>query len=119
YSIIAVALPKQSGASYYELSYVAFQNSKFQLWDVVYSAAWATTPGSDISSKLPDLSALPGWIADFGLATTGTRSWSATVATGPARLIPGSTAYTVGSVSSARLADGEESTTSTSSGTFP
>src|ERR1041384_7614548 len=120
YPIIEVALPKRAGASYYQVDYSAFQTGKFEIWDAVYSAAWAdATPGGDLGSKLPDLSARPGWIADYGLGAAGTRSWSTTVATGPGRLMPGSSAYAAGGVSSARIADGEESTTSTSSGAFP
>src|SRR6185369_3078021 len=122
YPIIEVALPKRQGASYYEVNYSAFPTTgKFQIWDVVYSAAWADAAGgTEIASKLPDLSALPGWLADFGLglAAANTRSWSATVATGPARLLPGTSMYVANGLSSAQPADGDETTTSTASGTL-
>lgn len=123
YPIVEVALPRRQGASYYEVNYGAFpaMGNKFQIWDVVYSAAWADAAGGTaIASKLPDLSALPGWLADFGLglAAANTRSWSATVATGPARLLPGSSMYVTSGVSSAQPNDGDETTTSTANGTL-
>ena len=122
YPIVEVALPKRQGASYYEVNYSAFPTTgKFQIWDVVYSAAWADAAGgNEIASKLPDLSALPGWLADFGLglAAANTRSWNATVATGPARLLPGTSMYVANGLSSAQPADGDETTTSTASGTL-
>jgi hypothetical protein len=122
YPIVEVALPRRAGASFYEVNYGAFPAmGKFQIWDVVYSAAWADAAGGTaIASKLPDLSTLPGWLADFGLGLTAatTRTWSATVATGPARLLPGSSMYVSAGVSSAQPADGDETTTSTANGTF-
>jgi hypothetical protein len=119
YPILEVALPRRAGASYYEVNYGTFIPGKFQIWDTVYSAAWVNAAaGSDLQSRLPDVSKLPGWIADFGLGTTGTRSWSVSVVTGPGRLMPGAAAYAAQGGSTAAPAEGDETTASSSSGTY-
>lgn len=119
YPIVEVALPRRAGVSYYELSYSAFPSAKFQIWDVTYSAAWADrVPGADLNSRLPDLSGLPGWLPDFALSAAGNRSWSASVNTGPGRLLPGSSPYIYAGVSTAQPSDGDETTSSNSTGSL-
>jgi hypothetical protein len=45
---------------------------------VIYAARWVeATPGTDVVSRLPDLSAIPGWQVSFGLTSTGVPDWQA------------------------------------------
>jgi hypothetical protein len=119
YPIVEVALPRRAGASHYALSYFTSAGQRFHSWTLTYSAAWAdATPGTELMSRLPDLSALAGWKPTFGLATPG-GSWSVSVTTGPTRLLPGVTRHVHAGRASGAYQDGDELTSAGANGSFP
>ena len=122
YPILAAKLPKRAGASYYTLSYErsSAQRMTSSTWSLTFSAAYAdSTPAAALLSVLPDLSALEGWQDAFGLGTTGTIFWTASVNAGPARLLPGGAPFRAHGRSTAVMQDGDETTTANTGGSLP
>jgi hypothetical protein len=121
YPIVTATVPRRTGASYYELNYLTSSiANKFHIWDVIYSAGWVdAAPGADLVSRLPDLTSVPGWSANFALTPSGTRQWTASVATGPVRLQPGAARYGVQGRTMTDYQEGDENTASSTSGQFP
>ena len=121
YGIVEITLPRRAGASHYTVEYLGYDsNNKLHIWDLTYSEAWARgTQGANLVSRLPDFSAVPGWKPSFGFPTTGTLSWTTSVVTGPVRLMPGASRYLVQGRSVAAFQDGDETTSSFSSGQLP
>lgn len=118
YPIVQATLPRRAGALYYALSYFTV-NQKFHSWELRYSAAWVNaTPGTDLVSRIPDFSSLAGWKASFAIDTPG-GSWNASVVTGAARFLPGVARYGLPGQSRFVYQDGDESTSSLSSGALP
>ena len=122
YPIAQATLPTRAGASHYTVTYerTSAQSLTTSSWTLTYSAAWADAlADSALVSRFPDLSGLPGWQEAFGLGDTGTIFWTASVATGPARLVPGAAPFGLHARSTAMLQDGDETTISTTHGSLP
>ena len=116
YVIAEATLPRRAAASYYAVNYFTQDNNVFRSWDTTYSAAWAAAvPGADLVTRLPDLSGVPGWKASYGLSEKG-GSWNVGVGTGPPRFMPGAARYDFRGKSLAPHLDGDETTTSYSTG---
>jgi hypothetical protein len=118
YTIAEATLPRRSGASYYAVNYFTSENNVYRSWDSTYSAAWtAAVPGGELVLRVPDLSGVPGWKPSFALSDKG-GSWNVGVGTGPARFMPGAARYDFRGQSLAPHMDGDEITTSYSTGTL-
>lgn len=115
YPIIEAKLPTRSGASHYQVGYFSLVGrAVVRSWALSASASWVGQTGTEVVLRIPDLSQLPGWQATYELGA-GAR-WTASVSSGPARLAPGQAGLLANGRSSANLADGEESTSSSLSG---
>jgi hypothetical protein len=113
---------KRAEASYYGFTYVTPSSQAFRRWDVIYSAAWANqTPGTELVVALPDLSALPGWTADFEpmRSSLGPASWYAVAVSAPASFTPGAYQFRADGRTDVFLQDGDELSDSSSHGLLP
>jgi hypothetical protein len=113
YSILEVAVPRRTGAAFYAVTYSTFAGGGSQTWDVLYTEAWADAAGGTVlTSRLPDLSALSGWLPGFALTADAGGIWQVGVDSRPARRMPGSAPYRGIGESTATPLDGEEATRS-------
>lgn len=115
YPIAAVTLPVRAGASHYLASYFSTNGLQFHGWDVLHSAAWVGA-GASFESRMPDVSALAGWKAAYALVAEESPDWSVSIWTG--RVVPGAAAFGINGASTAPILDGDETTTSMTSGSF-
>ncbi len=85
YAMPAMSLPVQGYARYYYVSYsssmAAGAASAYRFWTMYYSAAWLGGAAT-VEATTPDLTAIPGWGAAWGLFPTN-RSWYAAAYGGP------------------------------------
>ncbi len=116
YPIYETVLARRSDAAFYQVRYVS-RPSRVVLhsWELTATAAWLEgQPGDSITVRLPDLSGLTGWKPAYALTNAAT--WNASVTNAPKSLIPGATGNGVTGGSVGKLAVGEQSTLSSSSG---
>jgi hypothetical protein len=119
YPIVEAVLPRRTGASHYSVRLISsIGRLVFHSWELTASAAWVeSAPGGDVTVRTPDFSTLAGWKPAFALVANNI-NWAATVGSGPPRLAPGASRFVSQGRTVAHLADGEEASTSISSGSI-
>lgn len=110
YPVIEANLPLRAGATYYSLRYRSSESrTSLHRWELTVTAAWAgSSTGAELRLRLPDLSAAPGWKAEYALTAGAT--WEAAVYAAPPRFIPWNSLEP-------QLVDGEQLSSASASGT--